>query len=136
MTSLEAALDAVNLAMAVLIGIVQLVIYPSFRHAEPRGFRTWHESYTGRITVFVVPLMFAQLGLLAYLTIRDFRPLDGIALGACLVAWIATFTLSVPCHGALQKRGKDLPTIERLIRTNWVRTIAWTVVFGCGIARP
>lgn len=135
MTSFESALDAVNLGMAVLIWLVQIVIYPSFRHCDERGFRSWHESYTGRITFVVAPLMFAQLGLVAYITLQEGRLLDIAALTSCLVAWIATFAFSVPCHSALQARGRDLEIVERLIRTNWIRTAAWTAVLVLGLAR-
>jgi hypothetical protein len=31
----------------------------------------------------------------------------------------------VPCHKKLDK-GLDLPAAHRLVRTNWIRTAAWT----------
>jgi hypothetical protein len=45
-----------------------------------------------------------------------------------LIAWIVTFLYSVPCHTLLQQHGYDPFVAQRLIQTNWFRTIAWTAV--------
>ena len=45
-----------------------------------------------------------------------------------LLAWTVTFLYSVPCHTLLQQHGYDAETTQRLIQTNWFRTIAWTAV--------
>ena len=58
------------------------------------------------------------------------------------VVWLATFGLSVPRHDALLRGGYDLSVIERLVATNWVRTVAWTLRAGLaawmlrGLVRP
>ncbi len=49
--------------------------------------------------------------------------------GLSVLIWLATFILSVPCHRQLQKSGKDLSTINRLVATNWIRTILWSLLF-------
>ena len=50
------------------------------------------------------------------------------AISASLVAivWLSTFVLQVPIHNRL-KSGKDERLIRRLVATNWVRTIAWSL---------
>lgn len=40
-----------------------------------------------------------------------------------------TFLLSVPDHGRLQAQGKNLEVIDHLVRTNWLRTAAWTAAW-------
>ena len=61
----------------------------------------------------------------ATLGVRIFEDLR--ALGAALVAliWGVTFLISVPCHAALSA-GFDAAAHDRLVSTNWIRTIAWT----------
>ena len=57
-----------------------------------------------------------------------------ISLGLLAVIWISTAAVQVPLHGRLER--EFTPEAHRmLVRTNWVRTAAWTargamVVFG------
>ncbi|MFM7552563.1 MAG: hypothetical protein ACKO7Q_06955, partial [Actinomycetota bacterium] len=48
-------------------------------------------------------------------------------LGIALVAtcWAVTVLLSVPAHARLSAR-YDAAALDRLVRTNWIRTAAWT----------
>jgi hypothetical protein len=51
----------------------------------------------------------------------------------CLVLfiiWVATFSLSVPCHSQLERDGWEEKTIQKLLSTNWIRTIGWTLKSG------
>ncbi len=48
-----------------------------------------------------------------------------IGFGLLLVIWLSTAVQQVPCHRRLE-RGFDRAAIQQLIRTNWVRTAAWT----------
>lgn len=123
---LRLALDA---GMVTLIWLVQLLVYPSFRHLSAARFVEWHATHGRRIGFVVVPLMIGQLGLAIVQSVQ--APTAGHLTGLVLilVAWVGTFTLSVPCHRRLGRVGKDAETIERLIRTNWLRTAAWTGAF-------
>lgn len=47
------------------------------------------------------------------------------ALGLVLLIWAATFFISVPFHNRLAQ-GFDYVAIDGLVRTNWLRTVAWT----------
>jgi hypothetical protein len=51
-----------------------------------------------------------------------------VRLVAVLGAWGITFLVSAPCHRILQE-GKKTQMIDRLVRTNWWRTLLWTVSF-------
>lgn len=124
MTVAEAA-RMVSFGIVVLIWLVQKVIYPAFAEADPGRFVAHHAAYTRTITWFVVPLMFAQVGLIASLLVR--RPGWGAwaAAGLVAVAWAATFALAVPSHGRLGA-GLDAAEVRSLVRGNWIRTAAWT----------
>ena len=54
------------------------------------------------------------------------RPLAVAALVVLAVVHAATVTLSIPSHNRLG-RGWDEIAHRRLVSTNWVRTIGWTV---------
>jgi hypothetical protein len=50
---------------------------------------------------------------------------SAILFGMILVIWASTFFLQVPIHGEISGGDKgDL--INRLVGTNWVRTLFWT----------
>lgn len=117
--------------LLILIWMVQLIVYPSFRHVDLARFEQWHSQYTRRITVIVLPLMFAQVGLVGaqVLSQSSWHVIGSVVCVA--LAWVSTFALSVPCHERL--RQPNAAEIERLIRTNWPRTILWTLTFGLGI---
>ncbi|TWU26226.1 hypothetical protein Pla52o_00790 [Novipirellula galeiformis] len=119
----------VDAGLCVLIWLVQVIIYPSFEFCDVKQFKYWHSRYTQRISWFVVPLMFCQLGVHGWLIVHNLNALSLFAASLIATAWIATFVLSVPCHHRLQRSGYDVATIRRLVKTNWLRTVAWTTVF-------
>ena len=49
-----------------------------------------------------------------------------LAVTLMIVIWVATIALSVPCHEKLSL-GFDASAHRRLVLTNWIRTIAWTL---------
>jgi hypothetical protein len=119
----------VDAGMFTLIWLVQLLIYPSFRHLSTDEFIGWHTTHGRRIGFVVVPLMIGQLGVATVQVAQELSLAHLAGMVLVLVAWTATFTLSVPCHRRLGRVGKEPATIERLIRTNWIRTAAWTGTF-------
>lgn len=129
-TALLALHLAVTAAMAGLIWFVQVVHYPLFA-AVGQGALVPYEHQHQRRTGFVVgPLMGAE-ALLAVLVLA-LRP-DGLGwalpvLGVALLALIqaSTVLLQVPQHQRLAARS-DLATVRRLVATNWVRTVGWTL---------
>lgn len=125
----------VGAGLLVLIWLVQLVIYPAFHAIEPAGFRAWHAGYTATVTWVVAPLILLQAGLAIWLWIAGAGPrwLLGVNVALIVLAWGVTFLISVPCHEALQ-RELSPQVIDRLVRTNWLRTIAWTSTFLISLA--
>ena len=126
----------VAFGLVVLIWTVQLVIYPALAAIAPERFIGWHADYTRAITRVVAPLMLAQVGLLGWLLVTRPSWWTALAVGLVAVAWAVTFLLAVPAHERLQGGGIDQPLIRRLIATNWVRTVAWTLAFLCLLVGP
>jgi len=117
----------VDSGLIVLIWLVQLIIYPSFRYTEEKDFISWHQRYTGLIGAIVSPLMLLQAGGEIWVAItQDPR---WVRILAIALIWISTFTLSVPCHRRLHTVGKNMVIIRRLIVTNWPRTLLWSILF-------
>lgn len=125
----QVARVAVDFGMLILIWLVQLIIYPSFQYSARESFIQWHEKYTGLITLVVLPLMLAQIGLAIWQFYNGDRSWETLtALGLIAFCWLVTFALSVPAHNQLQTIGNDIETVRWLVLTNWLRTIGWTAV--------
>jgi len=116
---------SIDFAMFVLIGLVQVVVYPVFREIPPDRFAQWHPRYCNLIGWFVLPLMLGQLIDTASSCFFVGDDLCWAKLMAVLLAWSVTFFISAPCHRRLIREGKTDRVVERLIRTNLWRTVAW-----------
>lgn len=136
-TSLTTVLLAVHAAattsLAGLVWTVQVVVYPGFREAGPT--RTWtavHGAHTRRMTAVVASPWAVQGLCVLLLLVRRPSPLVVLA-AACAAATVAvTALVSVPLHTRLS-RGWDADAAERLVRTNWLRTGAWTAGAVCSL---
>ncbi len=124
---------AIDATMAVLIWLVQIIIYPSFRTQQQDGFRKWHRGYTRQIGFIVGPLMLTQIAVHGMSVWVDPNPTGYVQVACIVVALVVTATRSVPCHRALSSRGKDADVIDRLVASNWLRTGAWTAVLVLSI---
>lgn len=122
----------VDFGLVVLIWLVQLIIYPSFLHSLPATFQDWHQAYSFRISLFVIPLMFAQVGLIGFqLFNAPGWPVYAAAFLVLLI-WVSTFTQAVPLHNLISAGQIQPDTLTLLVARNWVRTILWTLVFFLG----
>ena len=120
----------VDFGLFVLIWMVQLIAYPSFRYFQKSDLFIWHDYYTKMITLFVVPLMFGQLGLHLYGMIKStFAWAQVLAFSMIIVVWLITFLKAVPLHAQIGSGENLHASIESLIRVNWMRTVLWTLVF-------
>jgi len=113
-----------------LIWFVQVVHYPLFLHVPAAAAVAYEREHCRRITPLVAPLMLLELSLTAWLC---WAPPAGMTraaafAGAALLAvvWLSTVALQVPLHARLE-RGDDRLAKLRLVRTNWLRTAAWTL---------
>lgn len=116
----------------VLVGLawtVQVVHYPLMASVGPDRFVAYEASHTARMAS-VVMLPWTLQGLTtAWLLIDGPSATDGrlVAVAALTAAIpvIVTVVWSVPAHGRLAE-GFDVDVHRRLVRTNWIRTLAWT----------
>ena len=120
---------AVDFAMFVLIWVVQVIVYTVFHHVKESVFVSWHRKYCNQIGFFVLPLMFLQGIEAASSSFFVGDTLAWLKLFGVLGTWFVTFAVSAPCHRILAKEGLQAQVIVRLIRTNWLRTFLWTLVF-------
>lgn len=116
---------ASTLLLCGLIWVVQLVHYPSFGYVAREEFARFHAFHSRRITLLVAALMPVELvtATLAARADPSALPLLGLALVALI--WVSTALLQVPAHRKLAA-GYDADVHRRLVRTNWIRTAAWT----------
>lgn len=123
-------LGSLNLAitgsMFGLIWVIQTVHYPSFAFIEESKFKESMQRHQKNIGFVVIPLMILELVVtmaLIYLNVRALTIANGILL---IIVWASTFYYQVPLHGHLLG-GKDSHRIIRLVQTNWIRTIGWSL---------
>ncbi len=114
-----------------LIWVVQLVIYPQFGAAGRAGFAAYHAGYTRRIAWIVGPLMLAEAATAGMMFWQGERAAWFlVSLGLLAINWLSTALVQVPLHGKLEQ-GFAEDAWRALVRTNWVRTVAWTARGGC-----
>lgn len=123
-----------DFGLFLVIWMVQLIIYPGFLYCERDLLLKWHSRYTGLISLFVVPLMFTQLAVVGYQTFIDPVNINIASLVLVVIAWIFTFTLSVPAHNRIKTGMDPDESIKWLINSNWLRTVCWSAVLSLGIA--
>jgi uncharacterized membrane protein len=118
-------------AMAGVIWIVQLVIYPQFADVGAEAFPAYHRHYTDLVTLVVGPLMLVEIVTAIFIVAkwRTTPRLDIFAtagLATVLLLWIITALVQVPAHERLAD-GPDTALVGSLVAGNWVRTALWTV---------
>lgn len=122
-----------------VIWYVQIVHYPQFADVTDASFRHYHARHRSLTATVVAVPMTAELALsVALIFVRPAAisaPLALMAATLTVVVWVATFFVSVPLHDQLDS-GYNRAIIARLVRTNWLRTLAWTarlvlLSYGC-----
>jgi hypothetical protein len=114
-----------------LIWFVQIVHYPIFAKVPTSHFiayQTTHMQTTGYVVAGPMLLELAASGFLLVYTLPG--KMQILTIGAfvlVLLIWIITFFVSVPIHNILVTNGFQQEMISKLVATNWVRTLAWTL---------
>ncbi|MCB9877447.1 MAG: hypothetical protein H6835_07600 [Planctomycetes bacterium] len=122
--------------MTGVIWFVQVVHYPLYAQVGERAFRGFEQAHCARTTWVVLPPMCAELGLAGWVVAAAPAAASVLPwLGAALVAaiWLVTFTLQVPCHDRLQA-GFDAAVHRRLVRSNWLRTVLWSLRLAVAVS--
>jgi len=113
-----------------LCWLVQRVQYPLMAEVGRGAFSGYEAGHVARIGPVVAPVMIVELataGLLWLVGGESFRrPLFVTSMVLLGVVWISTFLVQVPLHDALGA-GFDVEKHATLVRTNWIRTLAWSV---------
>jgi hypothetical protein len=132
-----AAHAASTLAMTGLIWFVQIVHYPLMAVVGPAEGQAYERAHTRRTGFVVGPLMLLEAGAAIAIVVArpGFVPAASGWVGLALLAiiWLSTAAVQVPCHRQLE-RSFDRAVIRRLVRTNWLRTVAWTVRSGVALS--
>ncbi|MEO1060990.1 MAG: hypothetical protein AAFZ07_06205 [Actinomycetota bacterium] len=139
MSALEITLVIGHLAatwfLVGLIWMVQRVTYPAFAHAADDG-TALHRHHTRSIGPVVGPVMAIEAvtaGLLVVPGVPGVPVWLALAgLGVLAVVQASTAFLQVPSHQRLEQ-GMEAGEIDRIVRTNWIRTVGWTVRGGLAI---
>jgi len=110
----------------ILIWLIQIMHYPSFRYIDSTQFSEFHLHHNRTITIVVLPLMLCELLNVLWITNKSgFSPIFLLLSGIVVAVWLTTFLVSVPLHNQMA-HFKNAEAIEKLISTNWIRTLLWT----------
>jgi hypothetical protein len=116
--------------MVGLIWFVQIVHYPLFLHVGHDAFREYHRLHSSHTTRVVAGPMLLEAGTAGWLLFQRpallTSPEFALATLLLVAIWLSTAFWQVPLHNKLAQ-GFDQATIHALVRSNWLRTIAWTV---------
>ncbi len=118
-----------DFGLVVLIWMTQLIVYPSFAQFDPTDLQRWHASYTLRISILVMPLMFGQLGFHIYHLTQSAGFLPVTAIVFILLAWANTFLFAVPLHNQIGASIEIVDSAQKLVSVNTWRTGFWSIVF-------
>lgn len=127
---------AATWVMLGVIWFVQLVHYPLMHRVrtEPAGaFSDFEQAHQRGTTRIVAPAMLLELGTAVWLVVS--LPAGTAAMlawaGLALVGvnWVSTAAIQMPCHRKLES-GFNAATHRRLVRSNWLRTAAWSIRGG------
>ena len=111
--------------MTGVIWFVQIVHYPLFAKVAAERFVEYERDHANRTGYVVGPVMVAELAGSAGLAYVSFSRFTMTALALTIVIWVSTFAVQVPCHNRLA-RGYNAQIQQRLVATNWIRTVCWT----------
>ncbi|MEJ2003637.1 MAG: hypothetical protein P8X57_01445 [Cyclobacteriaceae bacterium] len=123
----------IDFGLVILIWLVQLIIYPAFEFSHRSSFPDWHRKYMWLITLFVAPLMFAQLAFIIYQVYAFRNIMSVISLVLAIFVWVHTFLRAVPVHNKLSTDGNTKLLVLKLVRVNWLRTVIWTMIWILGL---
>jgi hypothetical protein len=116
-----------------LCWLVQRVQYPLMGRVGVESFTAYEQAHVSRIGPVVAPMMLIEVAsgllLLAIGGEAFRRPAFVGAIALLVLIWLSTFLLQVPLHSRLSK-GFDAAAHASLVRTNWIRTLAWSVRGG------
>jgi hypothetical protein len=123
---------AVTWYLVGLIWVIQRVAYPAMEYVDPQPERAVEaeKRHCDRIFWVVGPLMLLEGVLAGWLLIASIKSgswlIPGLGIFLLLLLWASTASIQMPLHNRLL-RGPDPLSHRKLVQSNWIRTIAWTL---------
>lgn len=117
-------------AMCGIIWFVQVVHYPLFVRVggDAQGFASENQRRTGRVVIPFMVLEGATATALAWAPPPGIpRAIAGAGLAAVVMLWLSTAFVQMPLHARLAYEGHAPAVVARLVQSNWLRTILWTL---------
>jgi hypothetical protein len=124
--------------MTGIIWFVQCIQYPLLSRLGGDNPVELHREYTRRMGGVVGPVMLMEASLQLLWLYQTPSPAVWSGGVLLLIIWISTFGLQVPLHHRLCENS-DAQLYSRLVRGNWIRTLAWTaraLLLGVSLALP
>ncbi len=116
-----------TLYMLGLIWFVQVVHYPLMGKVGNSSFIEYERAHTRFTSWVTAPPMLIELGSGLLLLFQHTDSwLWWINAAGLLGLWGSTFFIQVPLHNALSQ-AFDPKNHARLVQTNWIRTIIWSL---------
>lgn len=125
-----------DFGLVVLIWMVQLVIYPSFKKYAKGDLIAWHTIYVKRIAIIVGSLMIAQLILWGWQLYQRQTLYTLIIFILVLFLWGFTFMYFAPVHRRISSGSFTPFALNQLEKRNWIRTVLWTLIFFLDLRKP
>lgn len=115
-----------SLFMTGIIWFVQIIHYPLYKKIDRQSFLAYEQLHTRLAFYLIGPMMLAELVSTLIVAWLFTHTLTILLLIMVVVMWLSTFMVQARIHRQLTK-AYDETKLNRLIRTNWFRTIVWTV---------
>jgi hypothetical protein len=116
--------------MTGLIWFVQVVHYPLLARVGAASFVEYEQAHVRRTTWVVAPAMLVEAATATVLPFVSLtqpgRALAWSGLALLAAVWMSTAVFQVPCHRKLA-HGFDKDVARRLVGTNWIRTVGWSL---------
>ena len=133
MLNREIWIQLVDFGLLVFIWTIQLVVYPSFKYFPPDALLKWHVTYTGAVSIIVMPLMITQIALHSWRLYDHFSQINLLTLILVASTWLVTFMIFVPLHNKISLNQELTQSLANLVSYNWLRTVLWSLIFLIGM---
>ena len=122
--------------MVGFIWTVQLLTYPMMKAVPADGFVAYELMHRNRVTTLLAVLAPLELVATAGVVVFVTDVPGWLSIGAAIVLfliWLSTLLFFAPLHMRLSA-AFDPMVHRRLVRTNWLRTAAWTARGAVAVA--
>lgn len=116
-----------TLFMTGLIWFVQIVHYPLYQKISG-DFVTYEKEHTILTSAVTAPVMLLELmsGVVLFFVSQQLLGVHITLMALLAIIWVSTIRLQMPIHQKLCLI-YDKVQCEQLVKTNWIRTVAWSL---------